>query len=274
MNTARANLDDAADLLQILKDKKLTSYGAARLKDTGLLAKIAELANKMSAEDLGYIRQCLALLDDMRAAGWKPINLMTLVDNPASFLNFLAAQRPDNSQVTADSLIEPKPSNTGLLRFHESLLLPAQTEAFDAATFFVTGDCLLFGPDFETSILPIKQLIPWVSSLEITSCDLTQPAQDKKIRAELQQGHTFIDASNFCAHLAGLIKRQLDGCSGSLLINGQANIFYVIGVKNGEVFAVSVRWYAGSRRWGVDAYALAGLQWDAGCRVFSRTAAA
>ena len=73
---------------------------------------------------------------------------------------------------------------------------------------------------------------------------------ESDIRKELPETHL-----STLEDIAGLIEAQPDGSPGFLLNNGYANIFYVEG-KNGEVFAVAVRWRSVRRRWYVDDWEL------------------
>lgn len=105
----------------------------------------------------------------------------------------------------------------------------------------------------------------------IGHADLAQDANDAEIGGKLPEDHVFEKIDTFLVHLATLIEVQWGGKEGPLLNNGYANIFYV--KVNGEVFAVSVSWGAGRRRWGCGASRLDADRWVAGSRAVSATAA-
>lgn len=114
----------------------------------------------------------------------------------------------------------------------------------------------------ETRLLkPVKTAIaanntPYVASL------LKKNACDTDIRKELPENHL-----STLEDIAGFIEAQLNGKSDLLLNNGWANIFYVEG-KNGEVFAVSVRWHSDFRDWNVLDWKLDELgEWSTGRQV-------
>ena len=70
----------------------------------------------------------------------------------------------------------------------------------------------------------------------------------------------------FFAIIIYLILKQPKGETGTLLNNGNSNIFYVQLLSH--VVVVSVRWRGG--RWHFNAYALDGYGWAAGRYAFSR----
>ena len=139
---------------------------------------------------------------------------------------------------------------------------------FNLKKFYKTRNGLYILECFIDRILSVAENIDTVPAVTGANFDLINPANDAEICSELPENHIFEDASVFCAYLAGLIEKQKGGESGNLLNNGYANIFYVRGAL-GEVFAVCVRWYSGSRRWHVNAFSLASFRWSAGSRAFS-----
>ncbi|MDP2704670.1 MAG: hypothetical protein Q8P01_05725 [bacterium] len=156
----------------------------------------------------------------------------------------------------------------GRLRPVGEVQLPARTEPFDPKVFFRTREGLWVWDKFVDRVLSVVN--PTEAALEATlqSFDLVLPASDKKIRAELPEGHAFDDAGVFSANLAGMIGRQPNGEQGDLLTSGYANIFYVRGLGD-EVFAVDVDWDSHVRGWRVVAGSLGHFRWGAGRRVFS-----
>jgi len=71
------------------------------------------------------------------------------------------------------------------------------------------------------------------------------------------------------AHFFELVEKQSKGESGQLLVNGYANVAYVIG-KNGNTWAVSAAWFDVYRYWYVRAYSLENpYRWPEGLQVLS-----
>ncbi len=142
-------------------------------------------------------------------------------------------------------------TETRLLKPVAQATVPARTKPFNAVEFYQTGTGLYVYDTFADRLdVNARQTVdsaperPYVASL------LKANAYDKDIRKELPENHL-----STLEDIAGLIEAQSGGKSGFLLNNGYANIFYVEG-KNGEVFAVSVRWDSGRRGWGVNGWKL------------------
>lgn len=136
----------------------------------------------------------------------------------------------------------PVLTETRLLKPVAQATVPARTKSFNAATFYQTGTGLYvydtFADRLDLSARPTVDSAPerpYVASL------LKANAYDTDIRKELPETHL-----STLEDIASLIGAQRSGQSGLLLNNGYANIFYVEG-KNGEVFAVNVRWHSGNR---------------------------
>ncbi len=153
---------------------------------------------------------------------------------------------------------------TRLLKPVAQATVPARTTTpFNAAAFYQTGTGLYVYDTFADHLdLSARQTVdsaperPYVASL------LKANAYDKDIRKELPESHL-----STLEDIAGLIEAQRSGKSGFLLNNGYVNIFYVED-KNGEVFAVNVRWFSVDRRWFVHDWKLGGFgKWGAGSRV-------
>lgn len=90
---------------------------------------------------------------------------------------------------------------------------------------------------------------------------LNRGSVDKPIIAELG-GETTL------AEIADCMKKQANGENGALLTNSYANIFYVRD-SSLALRAVRVGWYGGGWNVGADSVGHP-VEWDAGCRVFSR----
>lgn len=135
-------------------------------------------------------------------------------------------------------------AETRLLKPVAKAIVPARTKPWSAVAFYQTGTGLYVYDTFADRFdLGARKTVdsalerPYVASL------LKANAYDTDIRKELPETHL-----STLEDIASLIGAQRSGQSGLLLNNGYANIFYVEG-KNGEVFAVLVRWYSGNRRW-------------------------
>ncbi len=67
-----------------------------------------------------------------------------------------------------------------------------------------------------------------------------------------------------------LIEEQGHGQAGPLLVNGYANIAYILD-ENGAPWAVYAYWYPDCGDWDVNVYSVASLsEWRAGCQVLSQ----
>lgn len=154
-------------------------------------------------------------------------------------------------------------TETALLKPVAQATVPARTKPFNAAEFYQTGPGLyVYGTFADRLDVNARQTVdsaperPYVASL------LKANAYDKDIRKELPEDHL-----STLEDIAGLIEAQPNGKEGILLTNGYANIFYVEG-KNGEVFAVFVRWFSDGRGWRVRVWLLGERgRWFAGGRV-------
>lgn len=77
-------------------------------------------------------------------------------------------------------------------------------------------------------------------------------------------------ATTSLAHFFELIKAQSKGEDGPLLVNGSANISYILG-DDGNVWGVFAFWSAGNGFWLVDARSVEDLdRWSGGVQVLSR----
>ncbi len=122
---------------------------------------------------------------------------------------------------------------------------------------------------FIENILSVAEVFQPTEDLPIpTGFNLIQDANDKEIDSELPQDHVF-GASEFCWRLYQMTRAQPNGSGDTLLTNGRANIFDVVG-KGGGVFAVYVFWRSGHRQWFFYCYSLVEGGWFQGYRGFSR----
>lgn len=157
----------------------------------------------------------------------------------------------------------PVLAETRLLKPVGTSTVPARTKPFNAAEFYQTGPGRYvydtFADRFDLSARKTVDSAPerpYVASL------LKAKAYDGDIRKELPGTHL-----STLEDIAGLIEAQPGGKSGFLFSNGYTNIFYVDG-KNGEVFAVRVRWYSDNRKWSVSDWKLdEDGRWDTGNQV-------
>lgn len=125
-------------------------------------------------------------------------------------------------------------------------------------------------PEFIEQILSVAETFQPTDDLPLPiGFDVVEPGNDTEIRSEFPKDHVY-GASEFCWRLSKMAGAQPNGASGTLLNNGYANIFYVIG-KGGEVFAVRVYWNSDRRQWDAHCYRLVeGDRWLEGRRAFSR----
>jgi hypothetical protein len=173
----------------------------------------------------------------------------------------------EGSKEATVAAVAPKRKN--VLGQAGTVQFPECTDAFDPRAFYQTRSGLYVWDEFCQRVVATAKPVASLPAMEGAYFDLIKDANDAAIRRELPAEHVFEDASEFCARLAGLLKRQAGGVEGDLVANGYANIFCVRGVTGG-VFAVSVYWFFDGRGWGVSAYQLVGGGWSAGCRAFSR----
>jgi hypothetical protein len=76
-------------------------------------------------------------------------------------------------------------------------------------------------------------------------------------------------AKSQLAHFFGLLKKQSQGQEGILLVNGCANIAYIIG-NDGNFWAVYAYWHSGNRCWYLDARSVGHPhEWSAGRQILS-----
>lgn len=173
----------------------------------------------------------------------------------------------ERSKATVGS-VKPLRSQVKRLRRAGTVILPKRT-SFDPQKFWQTRSGLYVWKEFHSCVAAAAKPVTSLPAREIASFDLIEYATNGQIWCELPQGYLFEDASEFSAHLAGMIERQEGGSDGDLITTGYMNIFYVRGVAR-RVFSVCVSWSTGSRRWGVSAYDLGDYPWHAGGRTFSR----
>lgn len=102
---------------------------------------------------------------------------------------------------------------------------------------------------------------------EIKVHKLLQSSLDAPIMTELGDPTAY---STTLADMWVMLEKQPNGEKGALLINGYANIFYIHDTE-GNLWAVSARWYAAHGGWNVGAVSVGyPRRWFDGTRVLSR----
>jgi hypothetical protein len=150
-----------------------------------------------------------------------------------------------------------------------TVTIPATTERFVANNHFVVGTSVsaavrisCIGSVFRRWLLGKVEELSGERSLRYSR--LRKPLVDAPIIAELGEGA----AETSLAEIWWLLEQQPNGEAGTLLVNGDANIFYVRDV-DGIMFAVRVFW--DDLGWFVDAISVKHPNpWAVGDRVFSR----
>lgn len=146
---------------------------------------------------------------------------------------------------------------------NESITLPALANPFNPHAFFKTRSGLWVSDQFVRRVLLQATVVDKLDDAPCSSYNLKKNLYDREITPELPKGYEW-GASEVCARIAQMIKRQPNGGKGDLLNNGDANIFYVPG------YAVGVDWCADDRQWRVSAWRLDSSDWKADRRVFAR----
>lgn len=88
-----ATFSDGADLALIMKEARLTSSGAKRLKDTGALAALVKIANQRPEDLLWFADLGLPLLWAFNEAGWTMSKINELVQDAPQLKQWLAEYR-------------------------------------------------------------------------------------------------------------------------------------------------------------------------------------
>ncbi|MGI0134738.1 MAG: hypothetical protein ACREBW_07270, partial [Candidatus Micrarchaeaceae archaeon] len=106
-----------------------------------------------------------------------------------------------------------------------------------------------------------------VAAAELKIHKLLEASRDMPIIHELGGEEV---AETTLAHMWEMLKRQGRGESGTLLVNGYANILYIRDV-NSVLWAVDCGWHSVNRGWGVGAGSVGFPgRWGGGGRVVSR----
>lgn len=143
---------------------------------------------------------------------------------------------------------------------------------FASGTYFQTREGLWVSDEFTRRILAEQTTtMPYRGLDGVTSNNLSRNMSDTEIINELLGGMDEVRSHAFTLdQVAAKIDLQPNGEDGDLLNNGFANIFYVL--VNEVLFAVSVYWDSGDRRWDVHGWLLDGYgDWRAGRQVFRNT---
>lgn len=169
--------------------------------------------------------------------------------------------------IDLEPLVEPRPLL--LLEVLGTITIPATTAPFVAANHFVVNRVadapvrIAYVSDNFKAWYGQKTEAPTTAST-LRSVQLTRPARDAPILAELKE-----HADTTLAAIRWLLERQPHGEDGTLLNNGQVNVFYVPDV-NGVRRAVFVYWLGDG--WDVYADSVGHLHvWSVSYRIFSRS---
>jgi hypothetical protein len=129
-------------------------------------------------------------------------------------------------------------------------------KAVNGVKFYDLGDNFIkvFVPKVETDI----------EAAILRSHEILRNSKDLAILREMEEGKEI----TALAHFHHLLTLQGEGQEGTLLVNGYANIFYIVGT-DGNLWAVFALWCGGG--WYVYAYPVeCPSDWDAGNQAFSR----
>lgn len=203
--------------------------------------------NKQTARFLATVATCMPSLSSDVMQGW--------ITNPEALKEALRALSPP----VTEQLLYSEFAETRLLKAVNKSTLQARTNSFDLAKFYQTRTGL-YVFDVFIDCFDLKFVGSSSRRLYMTA-HLKANACDTDIRRELSEMHL-----SRLEDIASFIKRQSGGRLGFLLNNGCVNIFYVKG-KNGEIFAVPIRWDAKDGDWCVGAWTIDSGNWNVGDRV-------
>lgn len=156
-------------------------------------------------------------------------------------------------------------------------LTPILLEASDLTNpseFFTSRDGLHEYEGFEDYIIVDGEADQYVTakSTTIGYVDILEEVKTATVCALLPKKYIFTDVNTFLVYLSSLLIQQWGGKEGTLINNGQFNIFYVK-IPHG-VITVRICWSAHYAAWDCDAGPNdAGEMLMAGTRVFSATVA-
>lgn len=136
------------------------------------------------------------------------------------------------------------------------------TEARDPKVFFQDRKGLFVGSSFTERIVEKSETISEGKSGTLQSFEILKYSDDATIEKALPEKHLFTE-SQIAAIVAEFISEQTDGKTGTLLADGNWNLFYT------DTCVVGVRWVSGDAGWGVFSWQRGGREWGAGYRVFS-----
>lgn len=156
-----------------------------------------------------------------------------------------------------------------LLKSITTVVLPA-TDTFITKDFFKEdrdGEAGIgwLGSNFKRYFLgKIEEAVPETT---LRTHQLVKVSVDKPIIAELGGEET---VETMLSQMYKMMKRQVHGEKGDLLVNFSANIFYVKDI-DGQLWSINCNWDSGDRYWGVEAYSLADpYAWRDGSQIISR----
>jgi hypothetical protein len=167
----------------------------------------------------------------------------------------------------ADQLVVTEPSPTRRLKFCNTAECP-EIKRFIAKENFGRGKVINGVKFYDLGDNFIKVFVPKVETdieaAVLRSHELLRNSKDLAILREMEGGKEIIAL----AHFHHLLTLQGEGQEGTLLVNGYANIFYIVGT-DGNLWVVHAFWYDDG--WHVFAYPVECPDgWGAGRRAFSR----
>ena len=161
--------------------------------------------------------------------------------------------------------------NGGHITVVERIMTASEVSGlFNPSEYFISRDGLNVTREFTARILSLYNGPVKKRGLEgVAHVDLLKNIHDSVIIGEHLGGMDEVRKHAFTPdQIADQIDKQKDGGDGELLVNGFANIFYVIG-EDGELFSVHVTCRSGHDHWQVHAKKLdEDRGWHGGRRVF------
>ncbi|MDP1706695.1 MAG: hypothetical protein Q8L36_02640 [bacterium] len=232
-----------------------------------MTTQIVEDSKKMTDEQLGKLAR---RQDEIK----RRLNEGTLdYDGVMASLQFVI-EGGTISRESSEDLVESEPIlESPLLAAVTTLTIPALPK-FDANKFFTSGVFRRkqskvkfwgFGDNFKSKFF--NKVEGPTAELKIQMAKLNRSSKDSPIIKALGNDKAKIKLT--LGQFAWLLEQQPDGKSGTLLINGWWNIFYIED-DEGTLWAVCADWYAGYG-WHVAADAFGNpSEWDGDYLVFSQ----
>ncbi|MEK7116896.1 MAG: hypothetical protein AAB837_01915 [Patescibacteria group bacterium] len=187
-----------------------------------------------------------------------------VIQNTVEAIKLFVTAVANRAKQVAEKIVEKLLESVG------TIAVPATTKQFQARANFLLkqdgGICSYFGDNFKSWFLEGdgKTEEP-IGEQTLCYAKLRKASVDGPIIAELGGKSK---AETALTHMFGLMKKQKSGQDGVLLVNGYANIFYVMDAF-GALRAVVCYWFVGG--WYVDANEVSSpFAWNVGNHVFSR----